>query len=317
MSIASEITRIKTNIGNAYTALEAKGATIPSEKNSDNLAGTIDTISGGTGFTIGVPREVSSEGVYQKPTQSFTFSVPDTVTSISDQCLMYILMGSSGLKHVDMSSVVSIGGSALASAFGLTGVTTVNLSNLETVDSRGMTMIFTNCYALSSVTINKLQTIGPEGLMQAFATSSITTVDFSSLKTVSDRGLAQAFSTCASLTSVNMPSLQSVGALGMDRTFYNCYGFTSVNLDSLNAVGNSAMSQCFAGTQLSSLSLPSLNSSSFGNYTNQFYNMLQGVTSCTVHFPSNLESVIGSWPDVTNGFGGINTTVLFDLPATS
>ena len=37
MTIASEITRIKTNIDNAYTALEAKGATIPSEKNSANL----------------------------------------------------------------------------------------------------------------------------------------------------------------------------------------------------------------------------------------------------------------------------------------
>ena len=44
--------------------------------------------------------------------------------------------------------------------------------------------------------------------------------------------------------------------------------------------------------------------------------MLQGVTGCTVHFPSNLQSVIGSWSDVTAGFGGTNTTVLYDLPAT-
>ena len=44
--------------------------------------------------------------------------------------------------------------------------------------------------------------------------------------------------------------------------------------------------------------------------------MLQGVSGCTVHFPSNLQSVIGSWSDVTNGFGGTNTTVLFDLPST-
>ena len=35
-----------------------------------------------------------------------------------------------------------------------------------------------------------------------------------------------------------------------------------------------------------------------------------------MHFPSNLQSVIGSWSDVQNGFGGTNTTVLFDLPAT-
>ena len=44
--------------------------------------------------------------------------------------------------------------------------------------------------------------------------------------------------------------------------------------------------------------------------------MLRGVTGCTVHFPSNIQSVIGSWASVTGGFGGTNTTVLFDLPAT-
>mgnify|MGYP007012479830 CR=1 FL=1 len=49
MSIASEITRINTNIANAYTSLNAKGATIPQEQNSANLADTIDTISAGGG----------------------------------------------------------------------------------------------------------------------------------------------------------------------------------------------------------------------------------------------------------------------------
>ena len=44
--------------------------------------------------------------------------------------------------------------------------------------------------------------------------------------------------------------------------------------------------------------------------------MLRGVTGCTVHFPSNLESVIGSWSSVTNGFGGTDTVILFDLPLT-
>jgi hypothetical protein len=44
--------------------------------------------------------------------------------------------------------------------------------------------------------------------------------------------------------------------------------------------------------------------------------MLSGVTGCTVHFPSNLQAVIGSWADVTAAFGGTNTTILYDLPQT-
>jgi hypothetical protein len=64
------------------------------------------------------------------------------------------------------------------------------------------------------------------------------------------------------------------------------------------------------------MSFPALTSTSFGSYTNQFNNMLRMVTGCTVHFPSNLQSVIGSWSDITAGFGGTNTVVSFDLPAT-
>lgn len=47
MAIADEIQRIKTNIANAYTELENKGATIPEVKNSENLSNTITTVSSG------------------------------------------------------------------------------------------------------------------------------------------------------------------------------------------------------------------------------------------------------------------------------
>lgn len=56
MTIASEITRIKTNIENTYTALEEKGATMPEVQNSANLADTVATVStgGGSGVVRGV-----------------------------------------------------------------------------------------------------------------------------------------------------------------------------------------------------------------------------------------------------------------------
>lgn len=54
MSIASEITRISGNIADAYTSLNAKGATMPQDQNSNNLADTIDSIpaGGGGGQTV-------------------------------------------------------------------------------------------------------------------------------------------------------------------------------------------------------------------------------------------------------------------------
>lgn len=45
MSISQEIQRINTNIANAYTQANAKGATLPQNQNSANLASTIQSIS--------------------------------------------------------------------------------------------------------------------------------------------------------------------------------------------------------------------------------------------------------------------------------
>ena len=44
MSIVSEITRINNNISNAYAKLEEKGATMPTDRDSNNLANTIDSL---------------------------------------------------------------------------------------------------------------------------------------------------------------------------------------------------------------------------------------------------------------------------------
>jgi len=46
-TIASEIQRIKSNIANTYTVLEEKGATLPVNLNSNNLASCASTVTGG------------------------------------------------------------------------------------------------------------------------------------------------------------------------------------------------------------------------------------------------------------------------------
>lgn len=47
MSIASELTNLRTNISNAYDAINNKGGTVPANKNTANLATAINSISGG------------------------------------------------------------------------------------------------------------------------------------------------------------------------------------------------------------------------------------------------------------------------------
>lgn len=70
MSIASEITRIKGNIADAYTACDNKGATMPVTQNSDNLADCIDSIKKGFYCTLYVYAPVGTEVTVEGRTQT-------------------------------------------------------------------------------------------------------------------------------------------------------------------------------------------------------------------------------------------------------
>lgn len=217
---------------------------------------------------VGIPREITQQGVYQMPSDEFVFTMPDGVTKIGEYALAYAQYNCANLVGVDLSNVVEIGSNGLRSAF-------------------------CRCANLTSVDLSDLVEVGNYGLMYAFNNCpDIVNVDLSSLTTIGSNGFEYAFSYCKGLTSVNFPNLINIEHAGLYSAFMSC-------------------------SNLRSLSFPSLTSASFSGRYDQFTYMLFSVTGCTVHFPSNLQSVIGSWSDVQSGFGGTNTTVLFDLTATT
>lgn len=201
-------------------------------------------------------------------------------------------------------------------------LTSIDFSSLTTISgSGGCYSTFYNCTELTSVDLSSLTSIkGDDGCWGMFVNCrGLTSIDLSSLTTVSgSQGCYGMFSTCTSLTSIDLSSLTTMFSINACANMFGyCTGLTSIDLSSLTIVNSGACYRMFQScTGLTRLDFPALTSTSFGNYTNQFNNMLREVTGCTVHFPSNLQSVIGSWGDVTSGFGGTNTTVLFDLPAT-
>lgn len=127
-----------------------------------------------------------------------------------------------------------------------------------------------------------------------------------------------------SLVAVDFHQITSIGQT-MKLTFSECTKLASVDFSNLKRLHpsectfNRTFQHC---KSLKSLSFPSLVSSNFESLLGEdvqdhFTNMLLNAYDCTVHFPSNLESVIGSTSDVEKGFGGQRITVLFDLPATT
>ena len=194
-------------------------------------------------------------------------------------------------------------------------------SDATDLDINILRSAFYHCTGLTSVDLSSLTIVSGANAMQgAFKIcTNLINVDLSNLTTLSSSySMESVFEGCTSLTSVDLSSLTTVsGSYAMSSAFSGCTGLTSVDLSNLTTVNsNGVLNRAFEGcTSLKTLSFPKLKN--LGSWKTQFDTMLYNVTGCTVHFPSNLQSVIGSWSSVTGGFDGTNTTVLFDLPATS
>lgn len=177
--------------------------------------------------------------------------------------------------------------------------------------------MFQSASGITSVSFPHLTTIiGMQALVYMFSSNAnIISVDLDSLTTLSGSYCCQQmFSSCATITSVKMSSLTTVsGQNACYQMFMNCPALTEMSFESLESItASNIFGGIFQGcTNLSKLSFFALKS--FGTQTNQFANMLRNVNGCTVHFPMAIQATIGSWSDVTNGFAGTNTTVLFDI----
>lgn len=200
----------------------------------------------------------------------------------------------------------------------------LSFPNVKNLADYALYYKFANYNDITLVNFDSLTDIdGKMALLGTFRSQdkigSIITLTFPELKNITGReALNGCFYGQSSLQSITFSELkQIIGMYALSNTFAYT-GLTSATFPKLIDIsGDHVLNSAFSYSNLSNLEFNSLKTTSFGTYTNQFSNMLQGVTGCTVHFPSNLQSVIGSWSDVVNGFGGTNTTVLFDLPATS
>lgn len=269
-------------------------------KSGVNILGVTGTYSGGGGSPYSIQKSVDANN--KLINGGSTIIDLTGVTDIDNYVLSHSYYNNTDISgNIDMSDLINISGlEACTSAFEISSlydyITSVDLSSLKSIT-------------------------GNRACSNMFANRRITSVDLSSLESILSNSNAcyRMFGNNA-LSSLSLPSLKIVSSsYGCDEMFASQYStYTSVNFPLLSTInGVYAFRRMFRYcTNLISLSFPALTSNSFGSYTNQFYQMLAGCLNVVVHFPSNLQSVIGSWSDVTNGFGGTNTTVLFDLPAT-
>lgn len=175
---------------------------------------------------------------------------------------------------------------------------------------------FTFTFPAEATAIDMHYSQGKIGLPFAFADcQGLTSVDMSSITSIIGMyAVQQCFAYCANLVTADLSGLDTInGANACMNMFSSCPKLTTVDLSALRRVTSSnAVSYMFSNcTSLKTLSFPSFDASVSTNSALAY--MLDSCSGVTVHFPASQQSTMGSWSNVTSGFGGTNTTVLFDL----
>lgn len=202
----------------------------------------------------------------------------------------------------------------------------------------------------SFIDLTGVKDLGAHALTYLYYSSNITSADFKDVEVISGSyACAQLFAICSSLVSFSAPKLKNIsGASACQNIFSQCNNIEDVEFPVLETIsGNYALNGAFMqANRLKTVRFPKLETISgnsiFGLYTgcitasnvNIYFNGLKTTSvvsltaldklfsssGCTIHFPSNLDPQTGSTliSSLTGypNFGGTNTVLAFDLPAT-
>lgn len=349
-NIADAITAAQGRVADCYTAISAKGGTLPVTQNLANMPTAIGSIP--TGSTINNQDiTITQNGTYTADEGytglgTVTVNVNKSKFGITIDDLIGDLVSG---KYTVKTTPIDVSFDGLTSFQKLGGTASDG--------TRVMSHIFSNSMCIRSVTFPDLYRItsSPTGDLEYFCYNSysIQSVSFPILDMVTVTAtFSHSFERSVALTSVSFPALRELNALYVfDCAFKSCsmlqtlsfpsltlinrncfrYAFQSSGLqtiafDSVTSLGKQygdCFQYAFIGCQnLQSISFASLKTDSFGTETTQFNNMFDSSTAQTsgevvVHFPSNLETTIQGLTGYPL-FGGTSgrITLSFDLEAT-
>jgi hypothetical protein len=255
MSIATELTALSTNITSAYTALEDKGATIPTNKNTENLATAIESISGSTPSTTtgGLFTGATMPLTYYNNSHTFenTYEYASPNYNITLSGLDNATITNNGTKNVTVVFDVTSTTSSLDD-FVITlsdGTNTYTYKGLHAHYGTNVTGVLT--FAYTNIPRTGTGTIGTE---YKFIETTATYLPYFSTDTT-------LWNTIYSYQVLNtlVGNVTSIG----DYFLSNCYSFNQpLDLSNITSIGNYFLQSCSSFNQPLDIS----NLTSIGDY---------------------------------------------------
>jgi hypothetical protein len=250
MTVASEITKLQTNLTNSYTACQVKGATLPAKQNFDNLPATIESITGGGGGSSEYKKlynmdisdlipEPNASGAIVIPTTASVIQSFDGVKSIPAYCFNYRFAYLTNIKEAHYPDLKTISTYSLNYAYQkCTGLTKICFEALETITtSNSLQRVCSDCTNLKIAELPLLKTItNTSGMSYAFYGCGLTSVIFPNLETAT--GLSYCFQNNKSLTYLGFPKLKIIKSTssGMGNMVNGCTSLQEVEFPELESI---------------------------------------------------------------------------------
>lgn len=283
--IADTINSMKQHIEDAYGIVEEKGGTIPDNKNLENMADSIGSISGGgeeeikfTGHydeeglkAIGYDDETidwyQKNGVFWNEEEDDSFKLTIIDKSLYGLTENDIIQGTGSLinkKQYDIIYMPFFDVVKINYIYAFHRYNMKTIPKLDTSEVVNMQNMFNNCYSL--ITIPLLDTSNVTIMANMFSgCSSLTTIP--SLEVSKVISTASMFSGCSALKTI--PLLNTSKVNNMSYMFSNCGSLKTIPLLDTPSVTN--MSYMFYDCW-SLTTIPLLDTSKVTDASNMFYN---------------------------------------------
>ena len=220
------------------------------------------------------------------------------------------ISANTAVTEITIDGTVKNGGNLFCCCSGLTSI---DVSNLDTSKMTSMYQMFNCCSGLTSLDVSNLNTSNVTNMSGMFdSCGGLTSLDVSSFDASNVNYFDRVFNSCSSLTSLNLSNFNTSNVVSMGWTFEACFGLTSLDISSFNTSKVKTFSGMFSRCSgLSSLDLSNFNTSNVTNMSYMFY-LCKSLTSLNL---GTFDS--GKVTTSTNMFKSINPKVEITLAADS
>ena len=192
---------------------------------------------------------------------------------------------------------------------GFSGVTKMNLSNLDTSKVTNMSIMFSSCSSLTSLDLSTFDTSNVTDMKSMFSgCSSLTTLDLSNFNTSKVTSMYNMFNLCRSLTKLDLSNFDTSKVTDMRNMFFSCSSLTALDLSNFDTSKVTDMRNMFYNC--SSLTALDLSNFDTSNVTDMG-SMFDDCSSLTALDLSNFDT--SNVTDMSDMFSGCRKLITLDV----